>query len=250
MVAGIALGPSLLGVLAPGVQGWLFPQQVTVLAGGVAATAAHPSMSVLYALSQLGLALYMFIVGLDFDTALFRSRVRSVGVVSLAGIVVPLLLGAAAALSCDSSRASSNPPIGAMARGAVSRRLDVGDGLPDAGADSRREGPPVHPSRDAAARRRLDGRRGGVVPAGGRAVEPQRRAFAADPGDRWRSGLRARDGVAGPPGVRDLCSLDRARPTRSRRRPSRSCWWSSWRRRHLPISSVSTRCSVRSWLEQ
>ena len=98
MVAGLALGPSLLGAIAPGVQGWLFPQQIAVLAGGVARTAAHPSMSVLYALSQLGLVLYMFLVGLGFDTALLRSRVRSVGVVSSVGIVVPLLLGAVAAL--------------------------------------------------------------------------------------------------------------------------------------------------------
>ena len=113
MVAGIALGPSLLGVLAPGVQSWLFPQQVAVLAGAVAATAAHPSMSVLNALSQLGLALYMFIVGLDFDTALFRSRVRSVGVVSLAGIVVPLLLGAAAALSMRHQAGFFQPTVGA-----------------------------------------------------------------------------------------------------------------------------------------
>jgi len=31
MVAGIALGPSLFGALAPGFQGWLFPQHVTVV---------------------------------------------------------------------------------------------------------------------------------------------------------------------------------------------------------------------------
>jgi len=43
MVAGLALGPSLLGVLAPGVQDWLFPQQITVLAGGVVPEAAEAS---------------------------------------------------------------------------------------------------------------------------------------------------------------------------------------------------------------
>ena len=98
MVAGIALGPSLFGVLAPGLQGWLFPHHVAVVAADVAKTTAHPSMTVLYSLSQLGIALYMFIVGLDFDTAMFRSRARSVAIVSFAGIVVPLLLGAGAAL--------------------------------------------------------------------------------------------------------------------------------------------------------
>ena len=98
MVAGIALGPSLFGALAPGFQGWLFPQHGTGVAGGIAMTTAHPSMTILYSLSQLGIALYMFIVGLDFDTAMFRSRARSVATVSFAGIVVPLLLGAGAAL--------------------------------------------------------------------------------------------------------------------------------------------------------
>jgi len=112
MVAGLALGPSLLGVLAPGVQDWLFPQQITVLAGGVATQANHPSLSVLYALGQLGVVLYMFTVGLGFDTALFRSRVRSVGVVSSAGIVVPLLLGAVAALFLRQQPGFFNATIG------------------------------------------------------------------------------------------------------------------------------------------
>jgi Kef-type K+ transport system membrane component KefB len=99
MLAGIALGPSLFGALAPAVQGWLFPQYVNVAsAAGATTTFTHPSTSILYALSQLGLALYMFIVGLDFNTDLFRARVRSVAFISSAGVVVPFALGAAAAL--------------------------------------------------------------------------------------------------------------------------------------------------------
>jgi hypothetical protein len=196
MVAGIALGPSLLGVLAPVVQSWLFPHQVTVLAGDVATTAAHPSMSVLYALSQLGLALYMFIVGLDFDTSLFRSRVRSVGVVSLAGIVVPLLLGAAAALSIDTRRASSTD------RRAWQAALFLGASM------SVTAFPMLA---------RILDEKGLLSTRLGRCCLPQVRwttwwrgacwrscvglnaAPAADPGHRWRSGLRARDGVAGRP---------------------------------------------------
>src|SRR5512138_2914640 len=73
MVAGIALGPSLLGALAPSLQTWLFPQVLTGVGPAGTSAIGHPSMSVLYALSQLGLALYMFIVGLDFNNELFRS---------------------------------------------------------------------------------------------------------------------------------------------------------------------------------
>ncbi|MEQ1910535.1 MAG: cation:proton antiporter [Vicinamibacterales bacterium] len=101
MVAGIALGPSLLGVLSSPFQEWLFPQHAVASGGSV----AHPSMSILYGLSQLGLVLYMFLVGLDFNTSLFRGRLRSVGLVSLAGIAVPFALGAGAALALVNERA-------------------------------------------------------------------------------------------------------------------------------------------------
>ena len=100
MVAGVLLGPSLFGLLAPGAQAWLFPKQMAVtLAGGATATVMHPSMAVLSALSQLGLVLYMFLVGLEFNTALLRGRARSAGLISGAGIVVPFALGAALAWS-------------------------------------------------------------------------------------------------------------------------------------------------------
>lgn len=82
MIAGVFLGPSLLGLLAPDAQAWLFPKA---------------SMSILYAISQLGLVLYMFMVGLEFDTAVIRTRLRSAGLISASGIVVPFILGAALA---------------------------------------------------------------------------------------------------------------------------------------------------------
>jgi Kef-type K+ transport system membrane component KefB len=93
MIAGVVLGPSLLGWLAPGVQGWLFPMTATV--GGE--TITHPSMSILYILAQLGLVLYMFIVGLEFNPEHIRGRMKSAGLISGTGIVVPFLLGAAIA---------------------------------------------------------------------------------------------------------------------------------------------------------
>jgi Kef-type K+ transport system membrane component KefB len=84
MIAGVLLGPSLLGVLWPHIQAQLFP--------------AGASMSILYAASQVGLVLYMFLIGVEFDTGLIRSRLRSAAIVSLAGILTPLLLGALLAL--------------------------------------------------------------------------------------------------------------------------------------------------------
>ncbi len=97
MVAGVLLGPTLLGLLAPQAQAWLFPTQMTVNAGELSTVIPHPSMSILYALSQLGLAIYMFLVGLEFNNELILKRMRSAGAVSAAGIVVPLSLGALAA---------------------------------------------------------------------------------------------------------------------------------------------------------
>jgi Kef-type K+ transport system membrane component KefB len=94
MIAGIALGPSLLGLLAPTFQAWLFPQHL-VDASGVASAGVHPSMTILYGMSQFGLVLYMFLVGLEFDSALFVQRARGVMLVSGIGVAVPFALGAA-----------------------------------------------------------------------------------------------------------------------------------------------------------
>ena len=79
MIAGVLLGPSLLGWVAPGLQARLFPEAV---------------MPVLYAVAQVGLVLYMFLVGLDFDLGLLRRRARSAVAVSWAGILAPFALGA------------------------------------------------------------------------------------------------------------------------------------------------------------
>ncbi|WBC14942.1 cation:proton antiporter [Micromonospora sp. WMMA1998] len=84
MIAGVLLGPSLLGLLAPGVKDALFP--------------SGPSMSILYVVGQVGLTLYMFCIGLEFDTGLIRHRARSATSVSLAGVLTPGLLGSALAV--------------------------------------------------------------------------------------------------------------------------------------------------------
>jgi Kef-type K+ transport system membrane component KefB len=84
MITGVLLGPSLLGLLAPAAQAWLFPP---------------PTKPVIYALAQIGLVLYMFLVGLELDLALIRHRVRSAVAVSWAGIATPFLLGGALAVA-------------------------------------------------------------------------------------------------------------------------------------------------------
>src|SRR3979490_126698 len=83
MPAGGPIGPSLLGLFWPGAQQFLFPPE---------------SLKTLYVFAQLGIGLYMFLVGVEFNTELFRSRMRSAVSVSLAGMLVPFVIGAALAL--------------------------------------------------------------------------------------------------------------------------------------------------------
>jgi Kef-type K+ transport system membrane component KefB len=86
MIAGVMLGPSLFGLLAPDWQQWLFPWDST--------QSTRDSQSYLFPLSQLGLALYMFIVGLEFRIDIMRARLFSSIAVSLAGMIAPFVLGA------------------------------------------------------------------------------------------------------------------------------------------------------------
>jgi Kef-type K+ transport system membrane component KefB len=94
MVTGVLLGPSLLGVISPEAQSWLFPKVMTQVVDGHAVTFPHPNMSILYALAQIGLVLYMFVIGLELDLGLLRGRIKSAGLVSSSGIIVPFVLGA------------------------------------------------------------------------------------------------------------------------------------------------------------
>ena len=83
MIAGFLLGPSFFGWAAPRVQGSLFPPE---------------SKHTLFVLSQIGLVLYMFCVGLEFRMDLVtRYRRRAIGV-SAAGIAMPFLLGGVLAM--------------------------------------------------------------------------------------------------------------------------------------------------------
>jgi Kef-type K+ transport system membrane component KefB len=83
MFAGLALGPSLLGALAPDVHAALFPDAI---AGALALVA------------DLGVLLFMFLVGLALDPRRLRGQVHATVLISHASIAVPFLFGAAVAL--------------------------------------------------------------------------------------------------------------------------------------------------------
>lgn len=94
MIAGVFLGPSILMRLFPGFQAWLFPK--TYLVEGI--VVKNPSMQVLYVASQFGLALYMFLVGIEFDFSLLGKQKGAGIAVSISGIAAPFLFGALLAM--------------------------------------------------------------------------------------------------------------------------------------------------------
>lgn len=100
IVAGILLGPSLLGLVAPDVQGFLFPAA---------------SLGSLQLLSQVGVILFMFVVGIELDVQLLRKKADAAVLVSHASIVVPFFLGTAAALLLYRSLAPAGTPFSAFA---------------------------------------------------------------------------------------------------------------------------------------
>ena len=83
MVAGILLGPSLLGWVAPNVSAALFPPD---------------SLGFLNSLSQIGLLLFMFLVGLELDPQMLRGRGHAAVVTSHVSIFAPFFLGTLLAL--------------------------------------------------------------------------------------------------------------------------------------------------------
>lgn len=84
MIAGVVLGPSLLGRIAPDLQAGLFP--------------SGTSNIVLYTTAQVGLVLYMFIIGMNFDVDHVRRRAGTAAAVSATGTLAPLIIGALAAI--------------------------------------------------------------------------------------------------------------------------------------------------------
>jgi len=77
MIAGILLGPTLFGAVAPEIQQQLFSAEY------------RPLLSLG---AQIGIGLYMFLVGLEFDNSMFKSRARSALAISASGIIVPFVM--------------------------------------------------------------------------------------------------------------------------------------------------------------
>ncbi len=83
VVAGIALGPTILGWISPELQATLFPSDI-LPAFGVAA--------------NLGLVYYMFLVGLEIDVSQLRGRISQAAAISNTSVALPMMLGIAVAL--------------------------------------------------------------------------------------------------------------------------------------------------------
>jgi Kef-type K+ transport system membrane component KefB len=83
VIGGLVLGPSVLGLLWPASQGWLFPE---------------PVLTALNYAAQLGLIVFMFLLGCELRTDRLGSR-RVVGATVLGGMGLPFVAGAGVALA-------------------------------------------------------------------------------------------------------------------------------------------------------
>jgi Kef-type K+ transport system membrane component KefB len=83
VLAGILLGPTLLGAVAPGLEQYLFPGDIVPL---------------LAAAASIGLAFYLFIVGMELDPRILRDRIGEAAFISNTSVAFPLALGFLAAL--------------------------------------------------------------------------------------------------------------------------------------------------------
>ncbi|MBW4440785.1 MAG: cation:proton antiporter [Plectolyngbya sp. WJT66-NPBG17] len=83
IVAGIMLGPSLFGMIAPSVAAWLFPPETIPFLG---------------VLSQIGLIFFMFLIGLELDPKYLKNGLNVAILVSHVSILVPFSLGTLASL--------------------------------------------------------------------------------------------------------------------------------------------------------
>jgi Kef-type K+ transport system membrane component KefB len=78
MIAGIVLGPSLVGTLFPEYSALLFPAA---------------SLGNLQFLSQIGLILFMYVVGMELDLSVLKNKAKDAVVISHASIIIPFTLG-------------------------------------------------------------------------------------------------------------------------------------------------------------
>lgn len=100
MIAGILLGPSLLGAVSPAAMSFLFPPQ---------------SLEPLKLLSQLGVIIFMFVVGTEINTKHIRQHAHTALLVSHASILIPFFLGSAFCLLIYRPYAPAHIPFHAFA---------------------------------------------------------------------------------------------------------------------------------------
>jgi Kef-type K+ transport system membrane component KefB len=93
MIAGIILGPSLLGMLFPNIMSFLFPAS---------------SMGTLRLLSQIGVILFMFIVGTEINARHLKEKARAAVIISHTSIIVPFIMGVTVSLLIYRTFAPSN----------------------------------------------------------------------------------------------------------------------------------------------
>ncbi|MBS0265867.1 MAG: cation:proton antiporter [Planctomycetes bacterium] len=100
VVAGILLGPSFLGWVWPSAQQFILPADVAPMLGTIA---------------QLGVILYMFIVGLELNPELLRDRAHATVAISHSSIITPFILGSGLALWLYPRMSSSEVPFTSFA---------------------------------------------------------------------------------------------------------------------------------------
>jgi Kef-type K+ transport system membrane component KefB len=100
VVAGLMLGPSVLGQVVPGGPAWLLPQLVAPY---------------LREIAQLGVILYMFLVGLELNVARLRQQAKAAVIIANVSIIVPFVLGVALAILLYSHLSSADVPVISLA---------------------------------------------------------------------------------------------------------------------------------------
>jgi Kef-type K+ transport system membrane component KefB len=95
VIAGILLGPSLLGRVAPSATSYLLPPAVA------------PFLSII---AQIGVILFMFLVGLELDTGQLKHRTHATVAISHASIIVPFVLGSTLSLWLYPKLSTSDVP--------------------------------------------------------------------------------------------------------------------------------------------
>jgi Kef-type K+ transport system membrane component KefB len=100
VIAGIALGPSLLG--------WLCGPWTGTTVSPLLPVEVAPALTLV---AQFGVILYMFLVGVEFNDAVFRKLARSAAIISAASILVPFACGIGLALGLHAKLAPPGTPL-------------------------------------------------------------------------------------------------------------------------------------------